>query len=103
MVRKVVFLATAMQDLQAIHQYIAYDSTKFARLEVKKIKAYTNSLIEHPFKGRLYQISREKEIRTVSFRNYMIFYTVSDTQIIVMSIHHHSRSLDNNPALNIGD
>jgi plasmid stabilization system protein ParE len=41
---KVIYLQTAVEDLASIYKYIARDSVKYAKLEVQKIKAFTDSL-----------------------------------------------------------
>ena len=98
MVKKVIYLEIAIQDLASIYKYISHDSIKYAKLEVKKIKSFCESLIEHPMKGRYYETRRGKEIRCAVFKNYIIFYGVERDQIEILSIHHHSRLISNNPA-----
>jgi toxin ParE1/3/4 len=98
MVKKVIYLDAAVQDLASIYKYIAWDSIKYAKLEVEKIKSFCNSLISHPMKGRYYETKRGKEIRSAVFKNYIIFYSAEDARIEILSIHHHSRLISNNPA-----
>ena len=95
---KVIYLDVAIQDLKSIYKYISQDSKKYAILEVQKIKLFVDYLVNFPLKGKHYLIRNGKEIRSIVFRNYIIFYTVSEIQISVLSIHHHSRLVANNPA-----
>lgn len=95
---KVIYLEVAIRDLQSIYEYISQDSKKYAALEVKKIKLFIDSLKSFPLKGKYYGIIKEKEIRSIVFRNYIIFYTVSEAQISILSIHHQARSFVRNPA-----
>jgi len=95
---KVVYLDIAIQDLRSLYKYIAQDSKKYAALEVKKIKQFIDSLMNFPFKGKHFETRRGKEIFSIVFRNYIIFYTVSETQTSILSIHHHARLISNNPA-----
>jgi len=44
MVKKVVYLEIAVGDLASIYSYISRDSIKYAKLEVKKIKTFCESL-----------------------------------------------------------
>jgi addiction module RelE/StbE family toxin len=94
---KVVYLETAVQDLHSVYDYIAQDSRKYAQLEIKKIRSFIHSLKEYPLKGRPYDFRKNREIRSINFRNYIIFYSVTETHINVLSIHHHSRLIANNP------
>jgi toxin ParE1/3/4 len=98
MVKKVIYLETAIQDLASIYKYISRDSIKYARLEVEKIKSFCDSLIRHPMKGPYYETKRGKEIRSSVFKNYMIFYSMEGVRVEILSIHHHSRLISNNPA-----
>ena len=98
MVKRVIYLEIAIQDLASIYKYISHDSVRYAKLEVEKIKAFCASLISHPMKGRYYETKRGKEIRCAIFKNYIIFYCPEVNQIEILSIHHHSRLISNNPA-----
>ena len=98
MVKKVIYLEIAVGDLASIYSYISRDSIKYAKLEVKKIKAFCESLKTQPLKGKFYQTMRGNDVRSAVFRNYIIFYSVTSTHIKILSIHHHSRLLSNNPA-----
>jgi toxin ParE1/3/4 len=97
---KVIYLEVAIWDLQSIYKYIAQDSKKYAGLEVNKIKLFIDSLKSFPFKGKYYETIKGQEIRSIVFRNYIIFHTVSKEQVRILSIHHHARLISNNPAFN---
>jgi toxin ParE1/3/4 len=99
MVKKVIYLEIAVDDLASIYRYISRDSIKYAKLEVKKIKAFCESLRSQPAKGRFYQTIKGKDIRSAVFRNYIVFYiNEQNEQISILTIHHHSRLISNNPA-----
>ena len=100
MVRKVIYLEIAVEDLASVYRYISRDSVKYAKLEVKKIKAFCESLKKQPLKGKFYQTMRGNDVRSAVFRNYIIFYVNgAEGQISILTIHHHSRLFSNNPAL----
>jgi toxin ParE1/3/4 len=100
MVKKVIYLEIAVGDLASIYSYISRDSIKYAKLEVKKIKAFCESLKTQPLKGKFYQTMRGNDVRSAVFRNYIIFYVNgAEGQISILTIHHHSRLFSNNPAL----
>jgi toxin ParE1/3/4 len=100
---KVVYLKTAIEDLSAVFKFISYDSVKYARLEVQKIKAYCETIKYQPLKGKEFREVKGKLIRSVVFRNYIIFYYSTENQINILTIHHHSRNFTNNPAFNTED
>ena len=93
---RVIYGELAVHDLRSIYKYISQDSKKYAKLEVKKIKAFTNSLSSFPFRGKYYETIKDQEIRSIVFRNYIISHTVSKDQVNILSIHHHSRLTSNN-------
>ena len=98
MVKKVIYLEIAVKDLASIYRYISQDSIKYAKLEVKKIKAFAESLKNQPLKGRFYHTINGKDVRSVIFRNYIIFYTTNNNgQVSILTIHHHARLISNNP------
>lgn len=98
MVKKVVYLKVAVQDLLTIYTYISDDSVRYARLEIQKIKAFAESLKYHPLKGRYYKTIKDRQIRSAIFKHYSVFYSIDDNQINILTIHHHSRLISNNPA-----
>jgi toxin ParE1/3/4 len=99
MVRKVIYLEIAVEDLASVYSYISRDSIKYAKLEVKKIKAFCESLKNQPAKGRFYQTIKGKDIRSAVFQNYIIFYINDSSDLIsILTIHHHARLISNNPA-----
>jgi len=101
MVIKIIYLDVAVQDLASIYKFISQDSVKYAKLEVKKIKAFTESLKNQPLKGKPYQIINGTDVRSIIFKHYTIFYTFEGQQINILSIHHHARLVSNNPAFKI--
>jgi toxin ParE1/3/4 len=86
MVKRVVYLELAVHDLSSIYKYISQDSIKYARLEVQKIKAFAESLKYHPLKGKFFKTIKNEEIRSVVFKRYIIFYSIADIQINILSI-----------------
>jgi toxin ParE1/3/4 len=100
---KLIYLQIAIDDLQSIYEYIGQNSKKYARLEVKKIKEFIESLKNFPLKGKYYDTIKDKEIRSIVFRNYIIFYIVSHSHISILSIHHHARSISSNVAFTDSD
>lgn len=96
---KIVILPTAKSDLKNIVNYIALDSPKYARLEKLLIISQIEKLRHVPELGRPYgDISTN--MRQIVFRNYLIIYRIKDEFLIeILTVHHHSRSMTNNPAL----
>jgi toxin ParE1/3/4 len=101
---KIIFSPLARFDLKEIIEFIKRDSLRYAILESKKIQAAINGLTKHPLMGRIVPEIEDERYRELIFRNYRIIYRiVSEKQINILTIHHHSRSLSNNPAFKSED
>ena len=95
---RIAYSADATNDLKSIFNYINRDSNKFAKLEVSKIRTFIKSLAMFPLKGKYYKTVKGREILSTVYRNYIIFYTITTNQILILTIHHHARLISNNPA-----
>jgi toxin ParE1/3/4 len=101
---KIVFSPLAKLDLKEIIDFIKRDSLHYAILESKKIQAAINGLMKHSLMGRVVPEIENNQYRELIFRNYRIIYRiVSEEQINILTIHHHSRSFANNPAFKSED
>jgi len=99
---KIVFSKSARRDLKEIVDYIKRDSVRYAVLEKQYIIKAIDKLVLQPEKGKLFDSN--SAYRELVFRNYRIIYRlVSDVQINILTVHHHARSIGNNPAFNDED
>ena len=84
----------ALLDLKEIHDYIARDSKKYAKLQVIRIKSRTSVLKKQPALGRVVPEIAEENIRELILGNYRIIYRiVSTSRIDILTIHHSARDL----------
>lgn len=84
----------ALTDLKEIHDYIARDSRKYAKLQVIRIRSQTTVLKKQTSLGRIVPEIRENNIRELIFGNYRIIYRiVTNTRIDIITIHHSARDL----------
>ena len=94
---KIILSKIAKNDLREFFNYIKRDSERYALLERKKIETAIDRLRYAPLLGKAFSAS--ESTRDLIFQNYSIFYEIaSNRQINVLSIHHHARSIANNPA-----
>lgn len=94
----IVILPTAKADLKDIYQFIAKDSVRYAKTEKRLIIEAIEQLYTFPDLGTPFN-HRNIEVRKLTFKNYLIIYRYQSLQVIeVLTIHHHSRLLSNNPA-----
>lgn len=83
----------AADDLQAIHDFIARDSPRYARAEVERILAAVDQLEEFPDCGRIVPEYQRDEIREVLERPYRIVYKRLPDVVFVLMIFRASRAM----------
>ena len=94
---KIILSKVAKNDLREIYNYIKRDSVKYALLERKKIESVIDKLRHQPLLGKSSTI-KNSQIYELVFQNYKIIYNiVNDNEINIFTIHHHARSITNNP------
>jgi plasmid stabilization system protein ParE len=95
---KITLSKIAKENLREIVNYIKRDSVKYAFLERKKIEGAIDKLQYYPELGKPFS-ETDGVLHELIFQNYRIIYEiVSETKIDVLTIHHHARSITNNPA-----
>jgi toxin ParE1/3/4 len=97
---KIVYSRIARHDLKEVYDYISKGSVRYALREIQLIRAAVRKLETKAFLlGRKFEKSDDELTREMIFRNYRIVYDIyPDEYINILSVHHHSRNLDNNPA-----
>lgn len=90
---KVVWTATAINHLQAIHDYIAQNSTLYATQVIDRLTQRSQQIAEFPNSGRIVPEFRDESIREVIERPYRIIYRITATQIDVLAVVHGSQVL----------
>ncbi|MDB5157846.1 MAG: type toxin-antitoxin system RelE/ParE family toxin [Mucilaginibacter sp.] len=95
---RIEILPTAKTDLQDIVSFIAQGSLKYALLEKQLIINAINQLFSFPDLGKPFNY-RSINARQLVFKNYLIIYRYkTETVLEILTIHHHARSIGNNPA-----
>jgi addiction module RelE/StbE family toxin len=95
---KVIWTARSLQDIEEIGEYISKDSPKYAKLTIEKL-IDTTKLIEHNLLiGRIVPEIKQRDFREIITGNYRIIYqTMKGEYAYILTIHHTSRLLSNNP------
>jgi len=86
----------AADDLQAIHDFIARDSPRYARAEVERILAALDQLEVFPDSGRIVPEYHRQDIRELVEPPYRLVYRRQPESVIVLMIFRASRKI---PAL----
>ena len=93
MVRKVVWSEEAVDDLEALAEYIARDSEYYAAAFVQEILDDSSSLDELSERGRIVPEIADPNIREIFVREYRILYSVEESRVAVLGIIHGKRDL----------
>jgi plasmid stabilization system protein ParE len=83
----------AVEDLEAIAQYIAADSEAYAASVVKTILTTASNFSRFPFSGRIVPELGDESIREWFAYNYRVIYRVEDEIVTVAAIVHGRRLL----------
>ena len=94
MAYRVEWSSRAVDDLEAIAQYISLDSTAYAKAVVKAILKRTRNFSRFPFAGRIVPEFSDESIREWFAYSYRIIYRVHDNVVTVAAIVHVKRLLN---------
>ncbi len=90
---KLVWTEAALSDLDAIHTYIARDSTVYASRFLGRLVRAVDILVSHPELGPVVPELSGKSVRQLLFHNYRILYCVDEDRISILTIVHVGRDL----------
>lgn len=85
----------AVEDLEAIAEYIARDSRFYAQSVVRKMLEVAESLADLPEMGRVVPELGDKNIRERFVYSYRLIYQIEEQQILIVAIVHGKRLLSN--------
>ena len=81
----------SVDDLEAIHDFIARDSSRYAELVSRRIVAATESLIEFPEIGRIVPEVGDPRLRELIVRPFRIVYRVRVDLVEIVTVFRGSR------------
>jgi plasmid stabilization system protein ParE len=93
MAYRVVWSRRAAEDLEAIAQYIALDSSAYAAAVVKRILNTARNLARFPFAGRIVPELADGNIREWFVYNYRVIYRIEDDVVTIATVVHGRRVL----------
>ncbi|MCF8370081.1 MAG: type II toxin-antitoxin system RelE/ParE family toxin [Bacteroidales bacterium] len=95
---KIIWTQRALSDLENILEYIAKDSVKYSILTIEKLISTTNFLQSNQRIGRIVPELNREDIRELISGNYKIIYRTSSEEMVhILTVHHSSILLKNNP------
>lgn len=90
---KLLWSPQALRDLEAIRDYIAADSPRYAALVVERIVVGVERLRDFPESGRVVPERNDQEIREVIVRPYRIVYRLRPGVVEIATVFRASRIL----------
>lgn len=91
---KLVWSDPAVSDLEAIRDYIAHDSDRYAAQFVARIVEAAERLETFPELGRRVPEALDAvNVREVLFQSYRIIYRAESKRVLILAIVHGSRNL----------
>ena len=93
MAYRVIWSPRAIEDIEAIAQYIAVDSRAYAAAVVKTILNIAPRLSLFPFAGRVVPELADHHIREWFAYSYRIIYRIENQVVIVATVIHGKRQL----------
>lgn len=94
MARRLVWSPEAIEDIEAIAEYISRDSEYYARAVVSRIVSTTESIPENPEIGRIVPEIAANDFRERFVHRYRVIYRVEPERILLTAIIHGSRLLE---------
>ena len=94
MAYRVVWSPRAVEDLEAIAQYIAVDTSAYSAAVVKTILQTARSLSQFPHSGRVVPEIADETIREWFAYSYRVIYRIEEEGITIAAIVHGRRLLD---------
>ena len=91
---RVSWTIQALDDLDAICEFIARDVPRYAQVFALKIFEAADRIESFPLSGRMVPEIGKKEIREIIFGDYRIVYRVLKDEVEIITVHHGAKLLD---------
>jgi addiction module RelE/StbE family toxin len=91
---KLIWSPQAIEDLQAIAEYIARDSTIYAESTVERIFQAPERLTQFPKLGRIVPEKNDESVREIFVFQYRIIYEILASEIHVLTVVHGKRIIE---------
>ena len=91
---RIEWTGTALEDLEAIRDYIGKDSRYYARRYITRLFEAAGKRKDFPDMGRhVPEAGTRTDVRELIFENYRIIYLVEPQQLQILAVIHGSRDL----------
>jgi toxin ParE1/3/4 len=94
---KVLWTRTAVGHLTDVYEYIASDSSRYAKRMVDRITARSKQIASHPESGPVVREYGDPAIRELLEGPYRVIYRVQSDAVVVLAVVHGARLLPPEP------
>ncbi len=94
MAARLIWSQEALDDIDAIADYISRDSSYHAQAVVDAILALEGSILAHPKAGRIVPELATPDVRERFLYSYRVLYEIREQQIEVLAVIHGRRLLE---------
>ena len=91
---KLIWSPQAIDDIVAIAEYIARDSTFYAESTVERIFQAPEKLMQFPKLGRVVPEKNDESIREIFVFQYRIIYEIVASEIHILTVVHGKRIIE---------
>ena len=91
---KLIWSPQAIEDIEAIAEYIARDSTFYAESTVERIFQAPEKLMPFPKLGRVVPEKNDESIREIFVFQYRIIYEIAASEIHILTVVHGKRIIE---------
>ena len=83
----------ARDDLRAIFDYIALDSSFYAKKIIRDIISLSSTIPDMPERGRIVPETNEKDVRELFIYSYRLIYQLTPNLISILAVIHGNRNI----------
>jgi plasmid stabilization system protein ParE len=91
--RKVIWSYEATDDLDALAEYIARDSSFYAAAFTQQVLDISRSLNVFSERGRIVPELGNPDIRELLIREYRLIYNIEQSRVVILALVHGARDL----------
>lgn len=91
---KLIWSPQAIEDIEAIAEYIARDSTIYAESTVEQIFQAPERLMQFPKLGRIVPEKNDESIREIFIFQYRIIYEILPSEVHILTVVHGKRIIE---------
>jgi toxin ParE1/3/4 len=88
---RVIWTRQALDDIEAIRDFIARDSVAYADHLVRRVLTAADRLEQFPMSGRVVPERGLETLREIIHERYRLVYRITDEQVVVITVFHGTR------------